>query len=71
MAKQQKRTHLRFRKNDPAHNLMAAVQHWVKANGGDLIVIGGIETQTMPGDTYRFKVAIGCTGRRPEKAAAV
>lgn len=68
--KKQRMIRLRFRKNDPSHNLLAAVQHWVVANGGSLALVGGIETQSMvPGD-YRFKVAIGCMGKRPEKPAA-
>ncbi len=70
MAKKKPKTiHLRFRKNDPSHNLLAAVQHWVKANGGNTIVIGGIEVQSIPYDAlYKFKIAVSCMGRRPEKA---
>jgi hypothetical protein len=70
-AKKKKRViRLRFRKNDAAHNLLAAVQHWVIANGGKLVMVGGIETQSMSPSDYRFKVAIGCIGDRPEKPAS-
>lgn len=59
---------LRFRKADRAHNLQAAVQHWVHANGGSVSVIGGIEIITMPDEApYKYRVAVGCLGRRPEK----
>lgn len=58
---------LRFRKNDPEHNLLAATQHWVEANYGALVVVGGIEVQTWPGDNaHNFRVAVKCTGRAPE-----
>ena len=65
------RQKLRFRKNDPTHNLLAATQHWVKANGGDLVVVGGIGLMGDPygSSDYKFKVVIGCLGRRPQKVA--
>jgi hypothetical protein len=64
---------MRFRKNDPAHNLQTAVVHWIKANGGTAIVIGGIEVQQWPGDgEFNYRVAVRATGKKPEavKAAA-
>jgi hypothetical protein len=64
------RLHLRFRKNDPAHNLLAAAQHWLKSNGGDAIVIGGIDIISMPLDPpSKFRIAIGCLGKRPVRPA--
>ena len=65
-----KRIHLRFRKDDPAHNLLAATQHWVKANGGDIVVIGGIGLMKEPFDEHRFKIVVGCTGKPPSKPEA-
>ena len=57
---------LRFRKNDPEHNLLAAIQHWVEANAGALVVVGGIEVQTWPGESkHNFKIAVKCTGTPP------
>jgi hypothetical protein len=56
---------MRFRKGDPAHNLLAATQHWVKANGGDLIVVGGIGL-IHNWDEHKFSVAVGCLGRKPK-----
>ena len=63
---------MRFRKGDATHNLLAAVQHWVKANGGNLLVVGGIGI--MPdGDPFsklsdhKFSVVVGCLGVRPKK----
>jgi len=65
-AKRPRLQRLRFRKNDPVHNLLAAVQHWTLARGGMTIVLGGIEVQRWPGDPDgKFKVAIGCLGRPP------
>ena len=56
---------MRFRKNDPAHNLLAATQHWVKANGGALVVIGGIGI--LREGEHKFRVCVGCLGREPVK----
>jgi hypothetical protein len=59
---------MRFRKNDHAHNLLAAVERYIRANGGKVIVIGGIEIQKWPDDgEFKFKVAVGCSGRQPKK----
>lgn len=60
---------LRFRKDDPDHNLLAAAQHWIRAHGGEVAVIGGMEVQSWPGDLpNNFRVAIHCLGRQPVKA---
>ena len=46
--------------------LQNAVQRFVEANGGKLIVVGAIEIQEWPNDLkYNFRVAVQCTGRRP------
>ena len=59
---------MRFRKHDNAHNLLAAVQHYVMGKGGDLVVIGGIEIQRWPGDAVGlFRVAVRCLGNAPQK----
>ncbi len=59
---------LRFRKNDPEHNLLAAVQHWIEAHSGAVVVIGGIEVMTYPGDLpHNFRIAVRCTGTAPKK----
>lgn len=59
---------LRFRKNDPAHNVIAAVSRWIRANGGTDIVIGGIEVQQWPGESeFNYRVAVRVTGKAPEK----
>jgi hypothetical protein len=57
--------HLRFRKNDPTHNLIAATQHWIKANGGSAIVLGSIGI--MCEGAFKYSVCIGAMGRPPEK----
>ncbi len=54
---------MRFRKGDPAHNLLTAVTHWVRANGGDLVVVGGIGI--MHEGLHRYKVCIGALGDAP------
>lgn len=55
---------LRFRKNDPEHNLLAATQRWVRANGGELLVTGGIGL-IHNWDERKFHVTVGCLGRKP------
>ena len=65
MAKKRRLIRLRFRKDDPAHNLLAAAQHFVQSKGGNAIMIGGITIEYMPGDNFKYKVAVACTGRRP------
>lgn len=71
MAKKKGRMiHMRFRKNDPAHNLLAATQHWLKANGGKAIVLGGIGLMKEPLDDLRYKIVISCMGRPPQKPDA-
>jgi hypothetical protein len=57
---------LRYRKNDLAHNVICAVQHWIHANGGNATVLGGIGL--MDGETtYKYYVTIGALGKKPEK----
>lgn len=56
---------LRFRKNDPAHNLLAATQAWILANGGSAIVLGGIAI--MPESPMKYRVCIGALGTPPKK----
>jgi hypothetical protein len=58
---------MRFRKGDYAHNLQAAVQHYVHANGGALVIVGDIETQQWGEGPGHFRVAVRCLGRMPEK----
>jgi len=57
--------HLRFRKNDPGHNLLAATQHWIKANGGNAIVIGGIGV--MEEGEFKYRICVSAMGRLPLK----
>ena len=64
--RKQKWTVLRFRRNDPAHNLHAAVTHWVRANGGRCVVTSGPEIQDWQEGEYKFRVAISCVGRKPK-----
>jgi hypothetical protein len=56
---------LRYRKNDPDHNLLVAVQRWVHNRGGNLLVIGGVELQDWHEGASKFKVAVRCLGKRP------
>jgi len=62
--KRRKFSSMRFRKNDPEHNVLVAVNRWVRSRGGSLMVIGGIETQDY-GEAFKFKVAVSCLGRKP------
>lgn len=56
---------MRFRRNDPSHNLRAAVRKYVHANGGTITVIGGIEFQAWGESAAHFRVAIRCLGQKP------
>lgn len=57
----------RWRKKDHEHNLLVAVSKWVRSRGGELIVVGGIEIQDWAEGMGKFKVAIRCMGRQPQK----
>lgn len=49
--------------------LYKAVANYVEHAGGKVVVSGGIEIQTWPGDRkYQFTVAIKCTGTKPKFA---
>ena len=56
---------LRYRKNDPSHNVLAAISNWVQANGGNLIMVGGMEIQHWGDGIGKFRVAVKCLGRPP------
>ena len=58
---------LRYRKNDPDHNLDVAVQRYIKAHGGKAIVIGGVQVIKMPDDRpLMFTLGIRITGTPPK-----
>lgn len=51
--------------------LYKAVQKYVEAFGGGLVVIGGITIQKWPQDNKGiFHVAVKCLGREPKKPSA-
>lgn len=53
---------------DRVYNAVAA---YVKANGGNVVVAGGIEIQEWPGEwPGNFRVAVKCLGRKPELKGA-
>ena len=54
---------MRFRKNDPAHNLIAAAQHWAISQDSYPVVMGGIGILEQGG--HRFQICIGCVGKKP------
>ncbi len=61
---------MRYRKDDLPHNIQVAVQRWVHANHGTAIVMGGVSLIQMPdARPGSYYVAIGCLGKRPEKAS--
>jgi hypothetical protein len=57
----------RIKKEDPNHNLFAAAQRWIHANGGTSVVMGGVEVQDWSDGESRYKVALAVIGKRPEK----
>lgn len=57
---------MRFRKNDPAHNLIAAAQRWLISKGCPPVIIGPIGL--LPeGNPMKFHVTVGALGRMPTK----
>lgn len=70
-AVKRRRTKMRFRKNDPGHNLLAACQHWIEHHEGRAVVIGGIEIQKWPlAGPLRYKIAVNVTGTPPKRKDA-
>ena len=64
MSKPRWRT-LRYRKNDPGHNVLVAVSRWIRANKGTAVVIGGIGL--MDQGENRYSVVVGALGKKPER----
>jgi hypothetical protein len=56
---------LRWRRGDHVHNIHVAVQRWIHANGGTLVVSGGLELQDWQEGLGKYRVALRCLGRRP------
>lgn len=56
---------IHFRKNDPTHNLIAATQHWIEANGGTALVLGSIGL--MYEGEFKYSVCMHVVGRPPKK----
>jgi hypothetical protein len=58
---------MKFKKGDHEGNLLVAVGNFIEAKGGKVAVAGGIQIQQWPEDPkLTFRVAIKCTGKRPE-----
>lgn len=56
--------------NSPDLQLYRAVRRYVEDHGGSVLVIGGIEIQSWPGDPEgAFRVAVRVVGHRPTKGA--
>ena len=52
--------------NGPAvMRLYKAVANYVKTNGGEVIVAGGIQIQQWDDDPKKFTIAVKCSGKRP------
>lgn len=66
MAKKKRRKWiwLRYRKNDVAHNVQVAVQRWIHARGGTVVVLGGIGI--MPEGFGKYQVCVGIVGKQPD-----
>jgi hypothetical protein len=58
---------LRWRRHDVTHNLLKATRDFVRARNGNLLIVGPIEIQDWMDGAGKFKVAIGCLGKKPEK----
>lgn len=52
---------------DPGSLLLRAVERYVMSKGGSVVVIGGIQVQTWPGEfSGNFTIGVKCTGKRPQ-----
>lgn len=57
----------RLKRGDVTDRLYAAVIEYVENKGGNIVVIGGIQTQEWPlGAEGDFTIGIKCFGRKPE-----
>jgi hypothetical protein len=63
---QMKWRRLRFRKNDPEHNLIVAAQQVILARGGTALVLGPVQVIHWPGDEFKYHVAVEVVGRPPK-----
>lgn len=54
-------------KKDVTDRLYDAVAAWAKSKGGNIVVIGGIETQQWGADPARFVIGIKCLGTAPKR----
>lgn len=60
----------RQRKLTAEDSLYAAVANYINKHGGSAVVIGGIQVQQFPEDgELNYRVAVKCTGRKPEFSA--
>lgn len=56
--------------DDIYEDMYLSVQQYVEHFGGRIAVIGGVEVQQWPDDlTHTFRIAIRCTGKKPELKA--
>ena len=56
----------RFRKDDHVHNVQAAIIRWIRANGGTILMGGGVSIMDLSG--FNYFVGMKCNGRKPEKS---
>lgn len=58
---------MRWRKNDPTHNLYKAVRDYVRSHSGSIVIIGGVSVQQFPAEPeFKYHIAVGCVGKKPE-----
>lgn len=69
MSERRKRkwTWLRYRKNDPSHNVLVAVQRWIAANNGTAVVLGGIGVRELA--AFRYSIVVDAVGKPPRRKA--
>jgi len=53
---------------DPESQLLKAATNYIEKNGGEVIIIGGLQIQHWPEDNQsNYRLAIKFTGRKPNK----
>lgn len=55
----------------PTGQLYRAVRRYIESNGGSILVIGGVQIESWPGEgEFKFVLGVRCMGRKPKQDSA-
>lgn len=55
----------------PTGQLYRAVRRYIESKGGSILVIGGAQIESWPGDgQFKFVLGVRCMGRKPKPDSA-